>query len=136
MARFSATLNAINKGLESTQPGKGADLIEDWETAVSELDYPGAKGIVRDLGALRKQLEKGEPDAERIDALLHRLGQATTKIAAHAEKQGDKVKELGEALSEAGVEQNDEAEDTEAKAAPKRKRTAANDSGDGPKKAA
>lgn len=126
-AKFAATMNAINKGLENVKPAKGADMIEDWETAVADLDLPGAKGIARDLGALRKQLEKGEPDAERIDALLHRLGQATTKIAERADKQGDKVRELGEALTEAGQEDADEEEDTAAKAAPQRKRSAAND---------
>jgi hypothetical protein len=136
MARFAATMNAINKGLETTKPDKGVGLIEDWESAVADLDYPGAKGIARDLGALRKALEKPEPDAERIEALLHRLGQATVKIAERADKQQDKVRELGEALSEAGVEQGDEEEDAEAKAAPQRRRKAANDGKDATRKAA
>lgn len=124
-ARFTATLNAVNRGLEKTKPEKGADMIEDWETAVSELDLPGAKGIARDLGALRKQLERDKPDEGRIDALLHRLGEATVKISERAEKQGDKVRELGEGLIEAGEAQGDEDEDVEAKAAPQRRRKAA-----------
>jgi len=133
--RFAATMNAVNKGLENLAPAKGADMIEDWEAAVADLDIPGAKGIARDLAALRKQLEREEKaDPERIEALLHRLGDATTKIAERADKQGDKLRDLGVALGEAGVPQEDEAEDIEAKAAPKRKR-AANDSG-GSKKAA
>ena len=120
-AKFTGTLNAINRGLENTKPNKGADLIEDWETALSDTDVPGAKGILRDLASLRKQLEKDEPDAERIETLLHRLGQATTKIADRAEKNGDKLKQLGEALSEAGTDSPDEEEDKEAAANPKRK---------------
>ena len=120
--KFAGTTNAINRGLESTKPNKGADLIEDWETALAEVDIQGAKGILRDLGALRKQLEKPEPDADRIHALLHRLGAATTKIADKADKGGDKIKALGEALTEAGEDQPDEEEDTEAAAAPKRGR--------------
>lgn len=119
--RFAATLNAINRGLEDTTPSKGADLVEDWETAVADLDLPGAKGIARDLGALRKQLEKGEPDEERVRTLLHRLGVGTAKISEKAEKQGDKVKELGEALVEVGDEQSDEAPDEAAASAPKRR---------------
>lgn len=120
--KFTTTLNAINRGLETSKPAKGADLIEDWETALAETDAPGAKGILRDLTALRKQLEKGEPDADRIHALLHRLGEATVKIAARADKQGDKIKQLGEALVESGEADADEEEDKDAAATPKRGR--------------
>ncbi len=119
--KFAATMNAVNKGLDELKPSKGADLIEDWETALADVDIPGAKGIARDLAALRKQLEKSEPDSERVLGLVHRLGQATTKIAEKSDKQSDKLKALGEALSEAGDEDGDDAEDTEASAAPKRR---------------
>ena len=120
--KFAGTMNAINRGLESTKPTKGADMIEDWEAALAEVDTPGAKGILRDLGALRKQLEKDAPDADRVHALLHRLGAATTKISDKAETNQEKLKALGEALTEAGEDQPDEEEDIEAAAAPKRGR--------------
>ena len=120
--KFAATLNAINRGVENTKPAKGADLIEDWETALADVDVPGAKGILRDLASLRKQLEKGEPDADRVHALLHRLGDATVKIADKADKSQDKLKALGEALVESGEESTDEEEDAEAAANPKRGR--------------
>ena len=119
--KFAATMNAVNRGLEDLKPAKGADLIEDWEAALSDVDTPGAKGIARDLAALRKQLEKDAPDGERVLALVHRLGAATNKIADKADKQGDKLKILGEALSEAGDEDQDEDEDTAAAAEPKRR---------------
>lgn len=119
--KFAATLNAVNRGLDEVKPAKGADLIEDWETALSEVDIPGAKGIARDLAALRKQLDKSEPDSERVVTLLHRLGMATAKISEKADKHGDKLKELGDALTEAGDEDSDEAEDVSAKATPKRR---------------
>jgi hypothetical protein len=120
--KFAGTMNAINRGLDATKPDKGADMIEDWEAALADLDMPGSKGILRDLGSLRKQLEKDQPDADRVHALLHRLGAATTKIADKADKGGDKIKALGEALTEAGEDQPDEEEDTAAAAAPKRGR--------------
>ncbi|WP_375421983.1 hypothetical protein [uncultured Sphingomonas sp.] len=120
--KFAGTLNAINRGLDSTKPAKGVDMIEDWEAALSDLDMPGSKGILRDLGSLRKQLERDEPDADRVHALLHRLGVATTKIADRADKSQDKLKTLGEALTEAGEDTPDEEEDTEAAANPKRAR--------------
>ena len=120
--KFAGTLNAVNRGLDSTKPAKGAEMIEDWETALSDLDLPGSKGILRDLASLRKQLERDEPDADRVHALLHRLGVATTKIADRADKSQDKLKTLGEALTEAGEDSPDEEEDTEAAANPKRAR--------------
>lgn len=119
--KFAATMNAVNKGLDELKPAKGADLIEDWETALADIDVSGAKGIARDLAALRKQLEKSEPDGERVLKLVHRLGQATSKIADKSDKQSDKLKALGDALSEAGDEDADDAEDAEAAAAPKRR---------------
>jgi uncharacterized protein YmfQ (DUF2313 family) len=121
--KFAATMNAVNRGLENTKPDKGADLVEDWETALADLDVSGAKGIARDLAALRKQLEKDSPNGERVHALLHRLGQATVKIADKADKNGDKIRALGEALTEAGEESGDEEEDAEAAKNPKRKST-------------
>lgn len=120
--KFAGTMNAINRGLDATKPAKGADMIEDWEAALADLDVTGAKGILRDLASLRKQLEKDSPDADRVHALLHRLGAATAKIADKAETNGDKLKALGEALTEAGEESPDEDEDAEAAAAPKRAR--------------
>ncbi|WP_242008315.1 hypothetical protein [Sphingomonas ginsenosidivorax] len=120
--KFAGTMNALNRGLDETKATKGADMVEDWEAALAEVDVPGAKGILRDLGALRKQLEKDTPDSDRIYALLHRLGTATTKIADRSDKSQDKLKALGEALTEAGEDQPDEEEDAAAAAAPKRAR--------------
>lgn len=122
--RFAATMNAFNRGIEDAKPAAAVNIIEDWETALAEIDIPGAKGIARDLAALRKQLENGQPDGERVAALVARLGEATTKIAARADKNGDKVEKLGAALSESGSAQDDEEEDVEAAAAPRRKKAA------------
>jgi hypothetical protein len=119
--KFAATMNAVNKGLDDLAPAKGADLVEDWETALADIDVPGAKGIARDLGALRKQLEKSQPDPKRVLALIHRLGEATLKISQKSDKESDKLKALGEALTEAGDEDQDDAEDAQAAAAPKRR---------------
>ncbi len=120
--KFAATTNAINRGLDSAKPDTGSHLIEDWETALADVDAPGVKGIQRDLAALRKQVESSSPHVDRIHALLHRLGEATVKISQKDEKNSAKLKALGEALIEAGEESKDEEEDKEAAAAPKRAR--------------
>ncbi len=120
--KFAGTMNAINRGLDETKPAKGADMIEDWEAALADVEVSGAKGILRDLVSLRKQLEKDTPDADRVHDLLHRLGAATTKIAERSDKAQDKLRALGEALTEAGEATPDEDEDAAAAAAPKRAR--------------
>lgn len=122
--RFAATLNAFNRGIEDTKPANAVSMIEDWETALADIDVPGTKGIARDLAALRKQLESGTPDGERVAAIVSRLGDAVTKIAGRADTNGDKLQKLGEALSDAGTAQGDEEEDSAAAANPRRKKAA------------
>ncbi len=104
MPKFTATTNAFTKGIENTKPKAAINLIEDWENALADLEVRGAKGIARDLQALHRQLDAGEPDAERIKTLLGRLGKATTKIAGAADKGGEQLTKLGEALTAAGSE--------------------------------
>ena len=123
--RFAATMNAFNRGIEDVKPANAVSMIEDWETALADVDVPGAKGIARDLAALRKQLESKEPDGERVSAIVARLGEATAKIAERAGKSGDKLTKLGDALNDAGSAQHDEDEDLEAAANPKRRKKAA-----------
>lgn len=102
-ARFTATNNAFEKGVEHITPAAATKLIEDWEESLKDLDAPGAKGIVRDLEALKKALGTDQPDAEKIKSLLGKLGEATTKIASHATgNTGPKTEELGKTLSSLG----------------------------------
>lgn len=122
--RFAATINAFNRGIEDCKPAAAVSMIEDWETALADIDTPGAKGIGRDLAALRKQLEMKEPDGERVSAIVARLGDAVTKIAGRAETNGEKLTKLGEALGDAGSPQADEEEDMAAAANPRRKKAA------------
>lgn len=122
--RFAATLNAFNRGIEDTKPANAVSMIEDWETALADIDVPGTKGIARDLAALRKQLESGTPDGARVSAIVARLGDAVAKIAPRAETNGEKLEKLAEALNDAGEAQHDEEEDKAAAANPRRKKAA------------
>ncbi len=101
-ARFTATANAFEKGIEHTTASSGVKLIDAWEAELKDTDVPGAKGIAGDLERLKKALEASEPDAEKIRTLVHKLGEATAKIAERAdEKTKEKVADLGKALSAA-----------------------------------
>ena len=97
-ARFTATENAFEKGVDSITPHAAIKLIDDWETSLKDLDVAGAKTIVRDLEALKNALEA--EDGEKVRTLCGKLGAETTKIAAQATPSTkDKVAKLGETLS-------------------------------------
>ena len=101
-ARFTATANAFEKGIENTKPNAAVKMIEGWEAELEKVDVPGAKGIARDLEALKKALDKDEPDGERVKSLLGKLAEEVTKIAPRTDgKVQPKLEELGEALKAA-----------------------------------
>jgi len=115
--RFTATENAIEKGLENTSPKQGAKLVREWLGEVENLDLPGAKGLRGDLEKLATELEKDEADPKKVERLLGKLGPATVKLADRCddEKVAEKVRALGEALVESGEESADEEETAAAK---------------------
>ena len=96
--KFADTIHSVEKANAKT----GATHVDEWIKELGKLDTPGAKGILHDLEALSKQLAADKPDAARVVKLLGSLGEATTKIADRADSSGDKLKQLGTALTEAG----------------------------------
>ena len=106
--RFAATENAIEKGLENASPKSGAKLVEDWLTEIEKDDISGSKGLQHDLERLHKELSVDEPNADKVQKILGKLGPATLKLAAKADGAiADKVKHLGESLQKAGKEGDD-----------------------------
>ena len=99
--RFKATENAIEKGLENVTPKAAIGLIESWETDLQGAEFTGSKGLIGDLGKLRKELEKDELNGEAVAKLIGKLGASTTKSASKIEdeKIAEKVRHLGEALT-------------------------------------
>lgn len=113
-ARFTATFNAFEKGIESVKPNAAVKLIEGWEAELDKTDVPGAKGIARDLESLRKALDKDEPDGERVSALVGKLAKAVTKIAPKADdKVAPKLEQLGQALQDAGTDSDEDEDEVE-----------------------
>ena len=108
--RFATTEKAIEKGLSHTSPKSGAKLVQEWSAELEKTDVAGAKGLHGDLDRLAKELDKDEPDADRITKLLGKLGPATVKLADKAEdpKVAEKVRHLGQALVDNGVESDEE----------------------------
>lgn len=115
MARYAATEKALEKGLSETKPAAGSKLVDDWLDQLKDFDKRGGKGLVGDLTKLRSELERETPREANVLKLVAKLGAATTKFAAGAEGVNvEKLKALGEALSNAG--QAHGGEDNEAEA--------------------
>ena len=108
--RFAATEGAIEKGLDKTSPTAGAKLVHEWSTELEKVELSGAKGVHADLDRLAKELEKDTPDAARIQKILGKLGPATLKLADKCDddKVAEKVRAIGQALVDNGVESDDE----------------------------
>ncbi len=106
--RFAATETAIENGLANATPKQGAKLVEDWLTEIGKDDVSGSKGLQHDLERLHKELSADQPNGDRVQKILGKLGPATLKLADKADGAvADKVRHLGESLQSAGTEGDD-----------------------------
>ena len=103
--RFTATENAIEKGLDKATPKAGAKLVEDWIKELESVEVTGVKGLHGDLVALEKELTKEAPNGEHIQKLLGKIGPSTVKMADKVDdaKVAEKVRSLGEALGQSAA---------------------------------
>ena len=99
-ADLQATLAAAQGGRSNVPPAAGAELIEQWEQDLADLDSPDAADVKRDLASLRQELQSGSPDLDKASQLVRSLGQATTKIGESAGSED--LQSLGRALSQGG----------------------------------
>lgn len=101
--QVQSTTEALRGDLTSLG-SKGTDAIQKWEDKLEGADWRGAKTIHEDLGRLRRHLESGDLDGQKIGELLTKLGEATKRAADHAEgNSGAGLKDLAAALQEAGA---------------------------------
>jgi len=104
MPQFASTIKHITDGVKGFTITAAVNNIEGWEKTLGEMDTPGAKGMVRDLGGLKKLLQAEEIDGEKVKQMIGKLGEATVKFAGKAEsKNAEKVTQLGEALTKAAA---------------------------------
>jgi len=103
MPQFAATIKHIEEGVKGFTVSAAVKNIEGWEAALSGVEAPGAKGIIRDLEKMKKLIQADEIDGEAVKALAVKLGKETVTLAGKADsKNAEKVKQLGEALASAG----------------------------------
>jgi hypothetical protein len=98
--RFTATENAFDKGIEKTSAKQGAKIAGEWVDELRKAEFTGAKGLASELERLQKLLTADEPDADKLQTLLEKIGQDTAKAADRAEdpKVAEKVRKLAEAM--------------------------------------
>ncbi len=111
MPQFDSTIKHIKDGVKSMTVNAAVKNIEGWEATLEKLEVSGVKTIIKDLESLKKHLHAKELDGEAIRKLVAKLGKETVTIAGKAEgKNSEKVKALGEALSEAAESETEESE--------------------------
>ena len=102
MPQFEATIKHIKEGVKSFTISAAVKNIEGWEATLEKVEISGVKTIVRDLESLKKHLHAKEIDGAAVKQLIAKLGKETVTVAGRADgKTAEKVKSLGEALTEA-----------------------------------
>ncbi len=102
MPKFDATIKALKAGAKSLTVNAAVKNIEGWEADLESLEVTGIKTLIKDLEHLKKELQKPEIDGEAVKKLIAKLGKETVTIAGRVDGKGaEKVKALGEALTEA-----------------------------------
>ncbi len=102
MPQFDATIKHIKDGVKSFTIAAAVKNIEGWEATLEKTEATGTKTIIKDLESLKKHLHAKEIDGEAIKKLVIKLGKETVTIAGKSEgKNAEKIKALGEALTEA-----------------------------------
>ena len=102
MPQFDSTIKHIKEGLKGFTVAAATKNIEGWEATLGKVEVSGVKTLIKDLESLKKHLHAKEIDGEAIKKLVIKLGKETVTIAGRAEgKNAEKIKSLGEALTEA-----------------------------------
>ncbi len=103
MPQFDATIKHLKEGVKGFTVAAAVKNIEGWEATLEKVEAPGVKTILHDLESLKKHLHAKEIDGGAIKKLVLKLGKETVTIAGKSDsKNAEKIKHLGEALSEAG----------------------------------
>lgn len=109
MPQFDATIKHIKDGVKGFTVAAAVKNIEGWEATLEKVEALAAKAIVKDLETLKKHLQADKINGGQIKKLVLKLGKETVAIAGKSEgKNVDKIKALGEALSQAAESAPDE----------------------------
>ena len=101
MPQFDATIKHLKDGVKGFTVAAAVKNIEGWEATLEKVETPAAKTIIKDLESLKKHLQAEKVDGAQVSKLVQKLSKETITIAGKSDaKNADKIKALGEALSE------------------------------------
>ena len=101
MPQFEATIKHLKEGVKGFTIAAAVKNIEGWEATLEKSEVSGAKTIHGNLERLRKLLQADEIDGAKVKDLMIKLGEETVRLASKADdKHADKIKALGEAVTE------------------------------------
>ena len=107
MPQFDATIKHLKDGVKGFTISAAVKNIEGWEATLEKVEASGVKTIVHDLESLKKHLQADEIDGEAVKKLMLKLGKETVTIAGKSDsKNAEKIKHLGEAVTEAAEQAN------------------------------
>ncbi len=102
MPQFDATIKHLKEGVKGFTISAAVKNIEGWEATLEKIETSGVKTIVKDLESLKKHLQADEIDGEAVKKIMLKLGKETVTIAGKSDsKNAEKIKHLGEAMTEA-----------------------------------
>ena len=108
MPQFAATIKHLQDGVKGFTKAAAIKNIEGWEASLEKVEVSGVKGIIRDLESLKKHLQAEDVKGEQVQKLVAKLAKETVAIAGKADKDGEKIKQLGEALGHIADVKEDE----------------------------
>ena len=101
-AQFAATLKALTAGSASMTPAAAIKTIKGWEAHLETIEVSGVKGLLTNLGRLRRLLEAEALNGAAIGKLMVTIAGETGRIAGRVEgKRAERVQELAAALETA-----------------------------------
>ncbi len=100
MDMFADTIKAFEKGASHIAAAAAIKNIEFWEGKLAKVDVDGVKSVVRDLGALKKDLASEKPDTAHVKSIMSRLHDETLKVGSNVKgPESDGIKKVAACLS-------------------------------------
>lgn len=104
-AQFANTLKALASGAKSMTPAAAVKNIEAWENHLETVDVSGTKGLVTNLGKLKRLLQAEPLDGSAIGTAMVAISGDVSRIGKRMDgKRAEQVQELAEALETASNE--------------------------------
>ena len=102
-SHLNSTIESLSQGLAHAKPGATRSL-HSWMETLNAASTPALHTLAKELKHLEELLSGDKTTGPELQKALHSIGQHTTAAARGAEgATGDKIKQLGKLLTDAGA---------------------------------